>query len=573
MSVGNVVLIGEDRFLTGLGDAVIARGGTVTAVVSRVLRVRDWAQAAGVPVLPSLDALPDGPRPDWVIGVGMQRTDGTTMLALPRLGAVSYHDGPLPHYAGVNTQVWALLAGETRHGVTWLLPDTDQNLGDVVLRQDFEIAADETAASLIAKCQAAGLESFDTLLDRMEAGALEGEPQDRARRRYFRHAARPLGDGRLDFTQGRDELLRLVRALDFGGARNPMASAKIEVAGKVVLIGAAAAAEGQGSEAPGTVLSADPETLVVATGSGAVALSGLTDPMRRPLAADGLARPGDRLSSLDPTQAARLRHQAVAMAPSQWHWRSRLSTFRPAVPGFVRQSGEAAAWADHRLPAPQGLSDEALFAALAAWVLASCDDWSGGLAFAGRDVIAAAETMPGYVNPWVPLGLGGDAAGKRTLAELAEDLEPDFAAARAGGFAADIIARHPGLAPFETPALGLSAGGPIQGTALTLSALRGVVTLWHDTNALDVGAHCRLAGSLGRFLEALDGEGTTDRPVGALLAEAEAAPRLSVAAWAGLWAEDIPGAGPRPFAAPAFDRSAIMLRRREMRAGHAQAAE
>ena len=40
MSVGNVVLIGEDRFLTGLGDAVIARGGTVTAVVSRVLRVQ-----------------------------------------------------------------------------------------------------------------------------------------------------------------------------------------------------------------------------------------------------------------------------------------------------------------------------------------------------------------------------------------------------------------------------------------------------------------------------------------------------------------------------------------------------
>lgn len=555
------------------GEAAIARGARVTGVVSRTPRVRAWAEAAGLPAAGEAGQLAVALRPDWVIAAGAHRSADRELLALARVGAVNFHDGPLPGYAGANPQVWALLAGETRFGVTWHRLEGERNTGEIVLRCDFDIAADETAASLTDKSRKAGLESLATLLDRIESGSLSGAPQDRAEVRYFKPAARPLGNGRIDFARGCDDVLRLVRALDFGGARNPVTSAKIEVGGRVVLVGAAAAAEGAENTAPGTVLAVTEADMVVATGSGPVRLSGLTDPDGTPVAANRLVAVGARLAPLDPDRAAALRQRAVAMAPWEAHWHRRLSRLKGANPGFVRRSGEAAAWADRRFPAPLGLPQDQLIAALAGWALFVAEDWQAGLAFAGAGIVAANEASPGYVAPWVPLMLDGADAPGSSLAELADALAPDFAAASAGGFASDLVARHPGLAKVETPAIGISASGPVPGTAFTLAVADDVVTFWHDANALDVGAHCRLAGLLGRFLEALEVEGAGAEPLGALIAGAASAPQLSVAAWTGLWAEDIPGAGPRPFAAPAFDRSAIMLRRREMRAQVRTAAE
>ena len=41
------------------------------------------------------------------------------VIALPTKGAVNFHDGPLPRYAGLNTPVWALLNRETDYAITW----------------------------------------------------------------------------------------------------------------------------------------------------------------------------------------------------------------------------------------------------------------------------------------------------------------------------------------------------------------------------------------------------------------------------------------------------------------------
>ena len=42
-------------------------------------------------------------------------------LELARQGAVNFHDGPLPAYAGLNAPVWAILNREATHGITWHL--------------------------------------------------------------------------------------------------------------------------------------------------------------------------------------------------------------------------------------------------------------------------------------------------------------------------------------------------------------------------------------------------------------------------------------------------------------------
>ena len=70
------------------------------------------------------------------------------MIALPTRAAINFHDGPLPEYAGLNTPVWALLNGETQHGVTWHLMTREVDRGDILAQRRFDLTDSETALTL-----------------------------------------------------------------------------------------------------------------------------------------------------------------------------------------------------------------------------------------------------------------------------------------------------------------------------------------------------------------------------------------------------------------------------------------
>ena len=82
-------------------------------------QVRGWAAAKGVPVHESASALRDGTGFDWLFSIANLSVIPDDVLALPAKGAINFHDGPLPRMAGLNTPVWALLNGETEHGISW----------------------------------------------------------------------------------------------------------------------------------------------------------------------------------------------------------------------------------------------------------------------------------------------------------------------------------------------------------------------------------------------------------------------------------------------------------------------
>src|SRR5690606_12696997 len=70
------------------------------------------------------------------------------VIAAPSGGAVNFHDGPLPAYAGLNAPAWALINGETTYGISWheITPGVDE--GDVLVQRLFELAPQETSLSL-----------------------------------------------------------------------------------------------------------------------------------------------------------------------------------------------------------------------------------------------------------------------------------------------------------------------------------------------------------------------------------------------------------------------------------------
>ena len=180
MSQFSAVVIGNESLLIGCAEAVLARGHKIAAVVSTNSDIRTWATANELPLLEApgdiLSHLTDGF--DWLLSIANLRVIPDPVLALARKGAVNFHDGPLPRYAGLNTPNWAIMAGEAQHGITWHVMEGGIDEGDILAQRLFDIAEDETAFSLNSKCYAAAMDSFGEVLEQLSTDALHRQPQD-----------------------------------------------------------------------------------------------------------------------------------------------------------------------------------------------------------------------------------------------------------------------------------------------------------------------------------------------------------------------------------------------------------
>ncbi|SIS53484.1 natural product biosynthesis luciferase-like monooxygenase domain-containing protein [Roseivivax lentus] len=479
----SAILIGNDRLTREAGDKLLRAGHRITACVSRDADIRGWAEAAGLPVIAPGAGLADrlaGHAADWVLSVANLDLLPSEVLALGARGGVNFHDGPLPRYAGLNAPVWALMAGETRHGITWHMMEEGVDRGDILVARSVEIGPEDTALTLNMKCFAAALDSFDAVIEALSAGAPDRFAQPDEARSYFGLVARPAHHGVLDFGQPAATLARLVRALDHGGYWNPLALPKIMTGAGLFAVGRAEPADGTG--APGTVLAGEGDSLTLACAEGALRLSGLT-PL--PGTAPVLPRAGD---ILPPPPADDLSD----LARAERGWRDRLEAYSPAnLPGFGPPSGDMDA-----LPLSD-LADPAGAMALLAGRLAP--DGAAHIACATPEVTARAKT--GLSLPWLPVaaGTGGRASEARAA------FHDRLAAARAAGpFARDLPARMPELAGFETPALAISDGaGPVPGALLTLE-IGPEARLHYDTGAIPADMAALLADRL-RALDAHDG--------------------------------------------------------------------
>lgn len=448
----SAILIGNESLARECGAAWLARGHRLAAVVSRHADTREWATGAGIRVVAPGKGMAQelaGIQVDWVLSVANLALVPDGVLALAAHGGVNFHDGPLPDHAGLNAPVWAMLEGAARHGITWHLITPGVDEGDILEQRHFDIAENETALTLNTRCFEAAIESFPAVMDQLERG-LRRQPQDFSRRKLHGRADRPAAFGRIDFTHPAADVARLVRALDHGRYWNPLTTPKIETSAGVFNIGAAELAEGQG--APGQVLAASAEGLVVACGTGAVRLNRLTCQKKGlPVCPSTLA--GAELAELGATRAAELSAALAAIAPKEPALRRELATLHPMtlIPAGAGGKGD---WLELPLPAPVDLG-------LAALALARI----GGQPESGF-ALATASSLPGYSSGWLPLTVasGATIAAARDRAAqqlaLAEELT---------GWPLDLMSRDTALSGLPMPQVGLSAAGPVAGTVVTVT--------------------------------------------------------------------------------------------------------
>ncbi|NSY40582.1 MupA/Atu3671 family FMN-dependent luciferase-like monooxygenase [Leisingera sp. ANG59] len=519
MTAFTCALIGNESLLIGCADALLARGHQIRAVVSRDADIRAWAADKGLVVLNTPAELSGGF--DWLLSIANLTVIPDAVLAQAAKGAVNFHDGPLPRYAGLNTPNWALINGEAQHGITWHLIEGGVDEGDILAQRLFDVAPDETAFSLNSKCYAAAMDSFGEIVSQLETGELNRRPQNLSQRRLFKKSDRPAVGGMLDFSRPAAELARLVRALDTGGYWNPMCAAKLRIGGTVLLVGAAEVAEG--SSAPGTVLESAKDSLTVAAGDGALTLSRLTTPAGQPLDISKLAGPGDTFPSLTAAETGALTARLAAVQGGEDHWRRRLAAMQPVQVPLV--SGTCSSEYNRRdITLPGGLSEEQAAAGTLAFALLSSGAETGDVALSVEGV----EGLPGLISSWVPL----QAQRQDSVASLVERTAQDIAMARkSGGFAEDLVARAPEIAAKAQPGIGLMLGedAAIEGCVATVSLNGGVLAMHFDAAALSAKAADLLAARLELVLNTIAED--SSRTVAELPALPEAERKMLMEDW------------------------------------------
>ena len=458
MNPFSCVLVGNESLLVQCARVLTGRGHRIVTVASRNPEVIVWAGEAGIPVVAPGKGIEERVTAgfDWLLSIANLSVLPEALVERAARGAINFHDGPLPRYAGLNAPVWALLNGETRHGITWhMIGGGDVDTGEIVGQVMFDIAEDDTAFSLNARCYVAAIESFPGVVEAMEAGVPERRAQDLTQRTLYRRDDRPEGAAQIDFRKPAAEILRLVRALDHGGYWNPLALPKIDGAAGTYAVGRAEAAAGSG--APGTVLEAGAD-LVVACGDGAVRLADLTDLAEAPVGAGVVARVGEVLPAPDFGKLTALMARVV---PGEGHWRRAMTGFVPVeLAGAGKGSGGVATRAIAGVPARRAAAILAGYA-------------PGGWAYAGPKTTALHREAPRCLRAWVPMRLSGETLGalESAIAETAETAD------RFPAYPCDLIWRDPALVPVSMPAFGLSeSGARIDGTALcVVDGAEGVV--------------------------------------------------------------------------------------------------
>ncbi|WP_228461910.1 MupA/Atu3671 family FMN-dependent luciferase-like monooxygenase [Paracoccus liaowanqingii] len=474
----DIALIGNASLTLEAARLLTARGHRVVSFTVEDPALAEAARGLDLAVGPVAPC-------DYLLSVAHLTVIAPEVLAQARRGAVNFHDGPLPERAGLNAPIWALIEGASAHAITWHRIGGGVDEGPVLLRVPVEIALGETALTLNARCWEAALRSLPDLAAMLERGEDAGTAQPHAPTRRHMRIDRPQGAAVLDFAQGADAIAQLVRALDHGPYWNPMLRPRVALLQGLLLVGQAdPAPRPDAPAAPGTVLRAGADELLVACGDGrAIALSGLTG-------MDGQPRPhglsvGDRLpvGTATPDLDAAIRRAAR----DEPFWRARMARLAPLVLPELTASDAAPDWQAARLVLPQPQEAGRVLAALVGALMRM----TGSTAFDIGLAPSLPEGVRDHMHGFRPLAVDAD---DQTLAALAETLTRDLAALSARGpILADLIARAPELGRPGTPGL-VVARDPAdvpQGAAICVDLPDGPqaqIALWWDRARLPQGA-------------------------------------------------------------------------------------
>jgi len=453
VSTFSCFVIGAESLLISSAEYLLESKHEILGVISDEPAIAAWCADRGIRLVPTkpdyTPILAEQPF-DYLLSITNLTIIPAAALKLPRRGAVNFHDGPLPRFGGLYAPAWALIAGETEYAITWHRMTDAVDEGDIVLQRRFAITEGETSLTLNTKCFEAGVESFPELVQLLAAESTPSTKHALDLTTYHGLAERPRGLAVLDWSRPAAELASLVRALDFGPYANPLALPKVFGASGAILAGTLHALE-ESTEAAGTVLGAEGDTLRIAATGGALALGRLAAPEGSPLTAEEALRvlgasvggvlPAPKAPTLDALDAF-----AASAARFEGFWAARLATLAPLDLPYADRLTAAAA-RHETLALPKVPDRDTVVQSFALFLARLTGRSSFDLAFRDAALSSLADVAPvvaSLIAPRVPLRVALDPSSSTAAARTALAEEMDRVRKRVG-FATDIAARRPAL--------------------------------------------------------------------------------------------------------------------------------
>jgi len=182
-------------------------------------------------------------------------------LAWTPLGVLNVHPSLLPRWRGAAPIERAILSGDTETGISIMQMDAGLDTGPILLQKSCPITSMDTGNSLASKLADLSLIALLEVLDRMDSGCpLAPKPQDEAGVTYAHKLS--TQDSAIDWNEDARCVSLRIRALD---SRKPAFSF---INGIRVCFREARVLPGDGAAAPGTILSAGKDGILVQCGTG-----------------------------------------------------------------------------------------------------------------------------------------------------------------------------------------------------------------------------------------------------------------------------------------------------------------
>ncbi len=350
MNTFTCAIFGETTLPLQCAEILLAQGHTISAFVSPNPQAARQAKERNIPFFsPDEDVLTVLQRqpPDYLFSIVNHRILPPAILNAPRRFAINYHDGPLPRYAGLNATSWAILNGESRHGVTWHCMTEKVDAGDILKQGFFDIDPADTALTLNAKSYETALRLFRELIADLSRGQVKRITQNLGGRSYFPRHKRPPAAAAIDWRSNAAEIDALTRALTFGAYPNPLGLPKFLSGSGALAFGSLELTGVPAAAPPGEIIALERDSLTLAAADQNVILRRITALNGLPLSPAALSRslrPGNRLPLLSLALARQLDRINAQLAPHETFWRKRLASLRPlALPRPVFNEQPAAA--------------------------------------------------------------------------------------------------------------------------------------------------------------------------------------------------------------------------------------
>lgn len=201
------------------------------------------------------------------------------VLDAPKLGCINIHGSLLPRWRGAAPIHRAILAGDTKTGITIMQMDVGLDTGDMLLKKECDILPSDTSAVLHDRLAELGGSALLEELDNIAAGTSVSEKQDDTLAVYAHKLVK--SESVINWSDSAEQIDRQIRAFNAW----PVAQTYFE--GKVLRIWmsalAPASASVQSDKPAGYIVNASKQGIDVITGDGVVRLLTVQLPSKKPM--------------------------------------------------------------------------------------------------------------------------------------------------------------------------------------------------------------------------------------------------------------------------------------------------